>query len=118
MQLYGIANCDTVKRARAWLAQRGVAHRFEDFKKTGVDATHGAAWLQALGAAALINRQGTTWRRLSDAERQAVVDDASALALMCAQPSVVKRPVVEWDDGAITVGFDPEDWARRIGAGG
>jgi Spx/MgsR family transcriptional regulator len=109
MKLYGIPNCDTVKRARAWLAERGQAHEFHDFKKQGVPADRLDAWLQAVGWERLLNRQGTTWRRLDDATRAAVVDGASARALMLAQPGVIKRPVVDWG-GTFTVGFDPAQW--------
>ncbi len=108
--LYGIPNCDTVKRARAWLAERGVAVAFHDFKKAGVPADELDRWTAALGWDRLINRQGTTWRRLDEATRAAVVDAASARALMLAQPSVIRRPVVDWGDGRLTVGFDPAAW--------
>ncbi len=110
MKLYGIPNCDTVKKARAWLAEHGVAHDFHDFKKAGVPEDRLDAWLQAVGWEALLNRKGTTWRQLDDAERAAVVDAASARALMRRQSSVIKRPVAEWPDGRISVGFDAEAW--------
>ena len=113
IKLYGIPNCDTVKRARAWLAEQGIEYGFHDFKKAGVPDAHLQAWLKAAGWEKLINRQGTMWRKLSDEERAAVVDAASAAALAAAVPSVIKRPVVEWDDGRITVGFDAADWAGR-----
>jgi Spx/MgsR family transcriptional regulator len=111
--LYGIPNCDTVKKARAWLADHGVDYAFHDFKKQGVPPAHLDAWLQAAGAARLVNRQGTTWRKLDPARQAAAGDAAGARALLLEQPSVIKRPVVEWPDGAITVGFDPADWAMR-----
>ena len=112
--LYGIPNCDTVKRARDWLTGQGVAYEFHDFKKQGVPADHLAAWVQAAGWERVLNRKGTTWRKLPEAQQAAVVDDASAQALMREQASVIKRPVVEWDDGRITVGFDPVDWEARV----
>jgi Spx/MgsR family transcriptional regulator len=112
--LYGIPNCDTVKRARAWLAEHGAAHEFHDYKKAGVPPERLEAWLAVLGWEKLVNRKGTTWRQLPEAARDAVVDTASARALMRDKPSVIKRPVVEWDDGVTTVGFDPEDWAERV----
>jgi Spx/MgsR family transcriptional regulator len=112
--LHGIPNCDTVKRARAWLAGRGLAHDFHDFKRQGVPAAALTAWVQALGWEKLINRQGTTWRKLDPAAQAAVTDAASAMALMQAQPSVIRRPAVRWPDGAVTVGFDPADWAARV----
>jgi len=113
--LYGIPNCDTVKRARAWLADHGIAVTFHDYKKAGVPEPRLDAWLQALGWEPLVNRQGTTWRKLDDATKAGVHDDASARALMLLQPSVIKRPVVEWADGQVTVGFQPDDWSARLG---
>jgi arsenate reductase len=112
--LFGIANCDTVKRARAWLHSQGQAHDFHDFKKAGVPLNGLERWLGAVGWEVLLNRKGTTWRKLDDAQRDAVHDAASARALMLAQPSVIKRPVVHWADGRITVGFDAADWAQRV----
>jgi arsenate reductase (glutaredoxin) len=112
MIVYGISNCDTVKRARAWLDQRGSGHAFHDFKKAGVPEQRLDAWLKAAGWETLLNRRGTTWRQLDAAAQARVTDATSARALMLAQPSVIKRPVVEWDDGRITVGFDAEQWSR------
>lgn len=111
--LYGIPNCDTVKRARDWLSAHDVAFEFHDFKKAGVPADRLAAWVGAAGWERVLNRKGTTWRKLPEAQRVAVVDAASAQALMREQASVIKRPVVEWDNGDITVGFDADDWAAR-----
>lgn len=111
--LYGIPNCDTVKRARAWLAEQGVAHQFHDFKKAGVPAQRLDAWIAAAGWERLVNRKGTMWRNIDDADRDAVVDAASARALMLRVASVIKRPVVEWADGAITVGFEAAEFARH-----
>ena len=112
--LYGIPNCDTVKRARTWLAAHDVAHEFHDFKKAGVPADRLQAWVDAAGWERVLNRKGTTWRKLDPATQSAVVDAASAQALMREQASVIKRPVVEWDDGRITVGFDADDWEARV----
>lgn len=114
--LYGIPHCDTVRRARAWLFERGVAHGFHDFKKAGVPPARLDAWIDAVGWQALLNRQGTTWRRIDEAQKAAVVDAASARALMLAQPSLIRRPVVEWDDGRISVGFDAVRWAGWVSA--
>jgi len=108
--LYGIPNCDTVKKARAWLAAEGVDYRFHDFKKQGVPEARLEPWLQTLGWEKLINRQGTTWRKLDPAAQSAVGDAAAARALMLSQPSVIKRPVVDWGPKT-TVGFDPDCWA-------
>ena len=110
--LYGIPNCDTVKKARTWLDEQGIAYTFHDFKKAGVPAQLDA-WIAALGWETVLNRKGTTWRKL-DAAQQALVQDAvSAAALLRAQPSAIKRPIVEWDDGSVTAGFAPEAWAAR-----
>lgn len=111
--LYGISNCDTVKKARAWLAGQGLACQFHDFKKQGVPAPRLDAWIAQCGWERLVNRQGTTWRKLDPQEQSAVIDGPSAKALMLAHPSVIKRPVVEWGGGETTVGFDPAAWALR-----
>ena len=111
--VYGIPNCDTVKKARVWLTERGVGHRFHDFKKQGVPEPELDRWLAAAGWETLVNRKGTTWRGLDEATRAAVADNASAKALLLQHASVIKRPVVEWADGAITVGFDAADWSSR-----
>ena len=114
MVLYGIPNCDTVKKARAWLTAHGVAHAFHDFKKAGVPEAALARWIDAVGWQPLLNRKGTTWRQLDVAAQQAAGDEAGVRRLMLAQASVIKRPVVEWPDATVTVGFDAEAWARRL----
>lgn len=106
LTLYGIPNCDTVKKARAALEQAGRAHAFHDFKKQGVPEERLDAWLRELGWQALVNTRGTTWRKLDAAERDAVTDAASARALMLAQPSVIRRPVVEQDGTVVGAGMD------------
>lgn len=113
IHVYGIPNCETVKKARAWLEAQGAAHAFHDFKKQGVPADRLDAWLATLGWETLLNRRGTTWRQLDEATRAAVSDAASARALMRAKPSVIRRPVVDWG-GTVTAGFDPDDWQRRL----
>lgn len=117
IHLYGIPNCDTVKKARAWLAERGVTCQFHDFKKEGVDSVALHAWCEALGWEKLLNRQGTTWRKLDAVTQQAVTDSASARQLMSSQPSLVKRPVVSWREGPgqrFTVGFDAAAWTEQL----
>ena len=114
IRLHGIPNCDTVKKARAWLSERGTAHDFVDFKKTTPDTAQLQRWLQAAGGERLINRKGSTWRALDAATQAAASEAAGALALMQAQPSVIKRPVVEWADGSVSVGFDEAAWAARL----
>ena len=109
LTLYGIPNCDTVKKARTWLAQQGVDYRFHDYKKQGVPAEALAGWVGRLGWERLLNRKGTTWRKLDPARQAAVHDAASAIALMHEQPSVIRRPVlVRGED--LRVGFDSADW--------
>lgn len=111
--VYGIPNCDTVKKARAWLTDHGVAYQFHDFKKQGVPAELLPNWLAQVGEAVLLNRKGTTWRKLDEATRAALVDDNSIIALMLTQPSVIKRPVALWPNGQISVGFDAAGFAAR-----
>ena len=112
--LYGIPNCDTVKKARTWLTDHGDDYVFHDFKKQGVPLPQIDQWLATVGWETLINRKGTSWRLLDDATRASVVDSASAKAVALLQPSVIKRPVVEWADGKVTVGFKPEAFASRV----
>ena len=113
--LYGIPNCDTVKKARAWLSEHGVAHDFHDFKKHGVPEAALDHWIAQLGWEVLVNHKGTTWRQLDEATRAAVVDAASARAVLLAHPSLIKRPVVQWtgQHDAVSVGFDAADWQTR-----
>lgn len=114
--LYGIPNCDTVKKARSWLGANGREYRFHDFKREGVPAPVLDRWLDALGWEALVNRQGQTWRKLDDSAKAVVVDKASARALLLAQPSIIKRPVTDWSGagaGPFTVGFKEAEWASR-----
>ena len=116
--VYGIPNCDTVKKARTWLAEQGLAHTFHDFKKQGVPEPLLPAWIAAVGWEKLLNRQGTTWRKLDEAVKESAVDAASATAVMLAHASVIKRPVVQWSDGRLTVGFKAEEWERALPSGG
>jgi Spx/MgsR family transcriptional regulator len=106
MQLFGIPNCNTVKKARDWLSQHGVAYAFHDFKKNGVNQELLENWLSQTPWEKLVNRAGTTWRNLSDAEKAAVVDAASAIALMLEKSSVIKRPVLVKNNQIICLGFD------------
>lgn len=112
--LYGIPNCDTVKKARAWLAGQDAACTFHDFRKQGVPPEALDEWIAALGWEPLLNRRGTTWRKLDPARQAAAQDAAGARALMLAEPSIIKRPVVRWAGGAITVGFDADAWLARL----
>ena len=110
--LYGIPNCDTVRKARTWLAAQGVEARFHDLRRDGASPEMLLGWAREVGWETLLNRKGTTWRGLPETDRQAVRDMISACRLMAKFPSLVKRPVVQWPQG-LTVGFDPDDWATR-----
>jgi arsenate reductase len=112
--LYGIPNCDTVKKARTWLADQGHAFDFHDFKKQGLARDTVAAWLEQLDWEVLVNRKGTTWRNLTDEQKAAVVDKASALEVILQNPSVVKRPVLE-GAGPLSVGFSDAQYRRIFG---
>jgi Spx/MgsR family transcriptional regulator len=113
IKVYGIPNCDTVKKARTWLAERQLPHEFHDFKKQGVPSDQLAQWVGSLGWEKLVNRKGTTWRKLDPAVQASLTDEASAHQLMLQHASVIKRPVVEWSNGDVTVGFAADDWAER-----
>lgn len=106
LKVYGIPNCDTVKKARVWLDEQGAAYAFHDYKKQGVPADRLDAWIQSVGWEPLVNRQGTTWRKLDEGTKAGVVDAASAKTLMLANASVIKRPVIEKDGQVLSVGFD------------
>jgi Spx/MgsR family transcriptional regulator len=112
--IYGIPNCDTVKKARAWLTERGLAHAFHDFKKQGVPASQLPVWAKAVGWDQLINRQGTTWRKLDATAQASAQTPQGAQKLTLDNPSIIKRPVVQWPTGEVTVGFDDARWADLV----
>ena len=113
LTLHGLKACDTMKKARDWLDAHGLAYRFHDYKAVGVDRATLERWASAVGWEALINRSGTTFRKLPEADR-AGLDEPRAIALMLAQPSMIKRPVLDVD-GALIVGFRPDVYAARLG---
>ena len=110
--LYGIKACDTMKKARSWLDQQGVAYQFHDYKKDGIDAERLRAWCAEHGWETLLNRQGTTFRKLDDADKQNI-DTDKAIALMQANPSMIKRPVLDTGERRL-VGFKPELYASAF----
>ena len=111
--MYGIRNCDTIKKARTWLEGHGLAYNFHDYKASGIDRVTLEAWVDALGWEVLINRAGTTFRKLPDADRTDL-DADKAVALMVGQPSMIKRPVLDVD-GELLVGFKPDRYQAALG---
>jgi arsenate reductase (glutaredoxin) len=111
--IYGIKNCDTMKKARAWLDQHGVTYSFHDYKAVGIDRDRLERWNKKVGWEILLNRAGTTFRKLPDKDKSAI-DARKAVALMLAQPSMIKRPVLELDGGKLLVGFSPERYTDAV----
>ena len=111
--IYGIKNCDTMKKARTWLEAADIAYTFHDYKTAGIDAAHLNAWCDAAGWETVLNRAGTTFKKLDEADK-ADLNREKAIALMQAQPSMIKRPVLE-AKGKVTVGFKPEIYATLFG---
>ncbi|MBZ0092801.1 MAG: ArsC family reductase [Sulfuricellaceae bacterium] len=114
MKLYGIANCDTVKKARAWLAAQRLDISFHDFRKNGLDEATLKKWMEQVGWEKLLNRKGTTWRQLTEDTRLSITGEAAALALMLEKTSLIKRPVLEFD-GVLQVGFDEAAYRALFG---
>ncbi len=105
--VYGIKNCNTMKKAFVWLDEHGVAYRFHDYKKAGIDARTLSRWCRQAGWQSLVNTRGTTWRKLTP-EQQSISSENEAVALMQEHPSVIRRPVIETPDGPLLIGFDPD----------
>lgn len=112
MKLYGIKNCDTVKKARKWLDEQGIDYEFHDFKKNGLQSELLFRWEQAVGWETLLNRRGTTWRKLPEDVRD-TIDAQSAHEIMLENPSIIKRPVVENGDD-VRVGFSADEWSAWL----
>ncbi|MBB6091997.1 Spx/MgsR family transcriptional regulator [Povalibacter uvarum] len=110
--LYGIKNCDTMKKARTWLDEHGIAYEFHDYKAAGIDRAHLERWCQALGWEIVLNRSGTTFRKLPESDRTDL-DERKAIALMLAQPSMVKRPVLE-KGNELLIGFKPAQYQAAL----
>ncbi len=111
--IYGIKNCDTMKKARAWLDGKGVAYDFHDYKAAGIDKGKLEGWVKKAGWETLLNKAGTTFRKLPDADKDNLTE-AKAIKLMLAQPSMIKRPVLEIGGGKILVGFKPEAYSAAF----
>ena len=111
--IYGIKNCDTMKKARAWLDGQGVAYAFHDYKTAGIDRGRLEGWAKKVGWEALLNRAGTTFRKLSEADKTGL-SEHKAVALMLGQPSMIKRPVLELGGGKLLVGFKPADYLKSL----
>ena len=110
--VFGIPNCDTIKKARAWLEQHGIAYHFHDYKKSGVDADKLAAWIAQFGGEKVLNRAGTTFKKLPD-DVKAALDATNAAGIMLENPSAIKRPIVEYDGGAL-LGFNAAEWEKTL----
>ena len=110
--IYGIKNCDTMKKARGWLDEHGLAYSFHDYKSAGIDKARLAGWAKQVGWETLLNRAGTTFRKLDEADKQGLTE-ARAIALMMAQPSMIKRPVLDLA-GKLVVGFKPELYEKQV----
>lgn len=110
--LYGIPNCDTVKKARSWLTDRGVDYAFHDYKKAGADPARIATWIAQAGLDRVLNKAGTTFKKLPE-DVKAHMDEPKAIAVMVENPSCIKRPIVEYD-GGLLVGFKPDEWAAAL----
>jgi arsenate reductase (glutaredoxin) len=113
--IYGIKNCDTMKKARAWLDKRGVAYAFHDYKTAGIKREQLDFWCKTVGWETLLNRSGTTFRKLPDKDKNGL-DGKKAVALMLAQPSMIKRPVLDLGGGNLIVGFTPELYREKLAA--
>jgi arsenate reductase len=115
LTIYGIKNCDTMKKARAWLDKRGVVYEFHDYKTAGIAREQLERWSKKVGWETLLNRVGTTFRKLPDKDKQ-TIDARKAIALMLAQPSLIKRPVLDLGGGKLLVGFKPELYEEAVRA--
>ena len=111
--IYGIKNCDTMKKARAWLDKKGVGYAFHDYKTAGIERAKLKGWAKKAGWETLLNRAGMTFRKLPDKDKDSLTEK-KAIALMLAQPSMIKRPVLELGGGKLLVGFKPDEYAKII----
>jgi arsenate reductase len=114
MIVYGIPNCNTVKKARTWLSDNGIEYEFHDFKKQGITAARLQEWFAVFGWEKVLNKKGTTWRKLSAGQQEQVKDESAAIAVLLENPSAIKRPVIEKDGKAILISFDEEKYSDLL----
>lgn len=112
--VYGIKNCGTVKKAIAWLNENNITFEFHDYKKQSVTIDKLQAWSRQSDWEKLVNRKGTTWRKLEDAQKEKVQDETSALQILAANTSMIKRPVIEQDGKLVAIGFDADEYAEKL----
>jgi Spx/MgsR family transcriptional regulator len=110
--IYGIPNCQSVKKARTWVEEQGLTYEFHDFKKQGVPLSHLKRWVQSKGWEVVLNKKGTTWRQLPADEQSRVLDASSAISAMSKYPSLIKRPIIEIGDSNLEIGVNPQAWAN------
>ena len=115
IKVFGIPNCQSVKKAREWLTEHGLEYTFHDFKKSGIDQVHLRRWIEQTDVGTILNKKGLTWRQLPDLQREAIVDKASAVEAMMSHTSLIKRPVIEVDNQLLSVGVNPQAWSSVIG---
>lgn len=114
IEVYGIPNCDTVKKARVWLTENRIEYTFQDFKKVTIEDTTISSWIDAFGLDTVINKRGTTWRKLSDTDKTLCENAESALPIILSNLSMVKRPIVSIDGKPVLIGFTADDWAKQF----
>jgi arsenate reductase len=114
MIVYGIKNCGTVKKALNWLNENNIPFEFHDYKKQSVSKEKLQEWSRQLGWVTLLNRKGTTWRRLDEAQKETIKDEASAIEALIANTSMIRRPIIEQDEKVLTLGFDEEEFAEKL----
>lgn len=115
MTVFGIKNCNTVKRALQWLGSHKVTYDFHDYKSKGITASKLREWSRQVGWEALVNRKGTTWRQLDDAQKERITNQDAAIRLMMEKPSVIRRPLIEKNGKVIALGFDEDEYTRVFG---
>jgi arsenate reductase (glutaredoxin) len=114
IKVFGIRNCDSVKKAREWLDEHGLEYTFHDFRKSGIDPSHLRSWIEQSDIGTILNKRGLTWRQLPQELRETIVDKASAVEVMMNHTSLIKRPVIEVDNRLLSVGVNPDAWSSVV----